>query len=403
MNNTFNFKQICVAALLWSIMLFTYGQRSKVTSGAMAVQDQEYEKAIQYLQEAIAKPELLDQKDLAKAHAKLGQAYIGILTSGKKELIMKYPNILNDAYNAFENAKKYDTDKKFANDIKMGYAVLGPVYYQTAFELYKQKMYKPALEMIEKNIKIFEEQKNPNIYGVFLLEGYCLVGSGDSTKAISSLDKALKAHNQNPPKEPDPAIPSAYALLGRLYAAVNDYENMNRVFTEGKTKYPDNEEIRKNEIYMYATNPALYDRALAKFEQDIQKNPNDELLKMAYAQLLESKDMQKAIKIYESILEKNPNNKDVLFNLGALYNNAGKEKYDKANKSSDNNEYKKLLDEAKADFKKALTYIEKSYQLSENASVQDKKAMLKALVQICTLLEENEKLKTYKAALDALK
>jgi tetratricopeptide (TPR) repeat protein len=154
---------------------------------------------------------------------------------------------------------------------------------------------------------------------------------------------------------------------------------------------------------MYATNPALYDRALAKFEQDIQKNPNDELLKMAYAQLLESKDMQKAIKIYESILEKNPNNKDVLFNLGALYNNAGKEKYDKANKSSDNNEYKKLLDEAKADFKKALTYIEKSYQLSENASVQDKKAMLKALVQICTLLEENEKLKTYKAAFDALK
>jgi tetratricopeptide (TPR) repeat protein len=403
MNNTFNFKQIWGAALLWSIMLFTYGQRSKVTSGAMAVQDQEYEKAIQYLQEAIAKPELLDQKDLAKAHAKLGQAYIGILTSGKKELIMKYPNILNDAYNAFENAQKYDTDKKFANDIKMGYAVLGPVYYQTAFELYKQKMYKPALEMIEKSIKIFEEQKNRNIYGVFLLEGYCHVGSGDSTKAISSLDKALKAHNQNPPKEPDPAIPSAYALLGRLYAAANDYENMNRIFTEGKTKYPDNEEIRKNEIYMYATNPALYDRALAKFEQDIQKNPDDELLKMAYAQLLESKDMQKAIKIYESILEKNPNNKDVLFNLGALYNNAGKEKYDKANKSSDDNEHKKLLDEAKADFKNALTYIEKSYQLSENASVQDKKAMLKALVQICTLLEENEKLKTYKAALDALK
>jgi predicted Zn-dependent protease len=403
MNNTFNFKQIWIAALLWSILLFTYGQRSKVTSGAMAVQDQEYEKAIQYLQEAIAKPELLDQKDLAKAYAKLGQAYIGILTSGKKELIMKYPNILNDAYNALENAKKYDTDKKFANDIKMGYAVLGPVYYQTAFELYKQKMYKPALEMIEKNIKIFEEQKNPNIYGVFLLEGYCHVGDGDSTKAIFSLDKALKAHNQNPPKEPDPAIPSAYALLGRLYAAANDYENMNRIFTEGKTKYPDNEEIRKNEIYMYATNPALYDRALAKFEQDIQKNPNDELLKMAYAQLLESNDMQKAIKIYESILEKNPNNKDVLFNLGALYNNAGKEKYDKANKSSDNNEYKKLLDEAKADFKKALTYIEKSYQLSENASVQDKKTTLKALVQICTLLEENEKLKTYKAALDALK
>jgi tetratricopeptide (TPR) repeat protein len=403
MNNTFNFKQIWGAALLWSIMLFTYGQRSKVTSGAMAVQDQEYEKAIQYLQEAIAKPELLDQKDLAKAHAKLGQAYIGILTSGKKELIMKYPNILNDAYNAFENAQKYDTDKKFANDIKMGYAVLGPVYYQTAFELYKQKMYKPALEMIEKSIKIFEEQKNRNIYGVFLLEGYCHVGSGDSTKAISSLDKALKAHNQNPPKEPDPAIPSAYALLGRLYAAANDYENMNRIFTEGKTKYPDNEEIRKNEIYMYATNPALYDRALAKFEQDIQKNPDDELLKMAYAQLLESKDMQKAIKIYESILEKNPNNNHALFNLGALYNNAGKEKYDKANKSSDDNEHKKLLDEAKADFKNALTYIEKSYQLSENASVQDKKAMLKALVQICTLLEENEKLKTYKAALDALK
>jgi len=396
-------KQSFLWALFWSITLFSYGQRSKVTSGAMAVQDQDYEKAIQYLQEAISKPELLEQKDLAKAHAKLGQAYMGILSSGKKELIMKYPNIMTDAYNAFENAKKFDTDKKFANELKMGFAVLGPLFYQTAFELYKQKMYIPALDLTDKAAKIFEEQKNPNIYGVFLLEGYCHAGANDSTKAAFSLEKAIKAHNQNPPKEPDPAIPSAYALLGRIYASTNDYENMNRVFTEGKNKYPDNDEIRKNEILIYATNPALYDKALAKFEQDVQKNPNDELLKMAYAQLLESKDINKAIKVYESILEKNPNNKDVLFNLGALYNNLGKEKYDKANKSSDNNEYKKLIEDSKSDFRKALINIEKSYQLSENASVQDKKAMLKALVQISTLLEENEKLKTYKAALDGLK
>lgn len=390
-------------ALFWSIVFSSFGQRSKVTSGAMAVQDQDYEKAIQYLQEAIAKPELLEQKDLAKAHAKLGQAYVGILASGKKELIMKYPNIMNDAYNAFDNAKKYDTDKKFANDIKMGFAVLGPLFYQTAFELYKQKMYKPALDLTSKAVKIFEEQKNPNIYGVFLLEGYCYQGANDSKNAISSLDKALKAHHANPPKEADPAIPSAYALLGKLYADANDYENMNRVFTEGKSKFPDNEDIRKNEIVIYATNPALYEKALAKFEQDIQKNPNDELLKMAYAQLLESKDLNKAVKVYESILEKNPNNKDVLFNLGALYNNLGKEKYDKANKSSDNNEYKRLIEESKADFRKALVNIEKSFQLSTNASNEEKKSMLKALVQICTLLEENEKLKTYKAALDSLK
>lgn len=390
-------------ALLWSMVLSSFGQRSKVTSGAMAVQDQDYEKAIQYLQEAIAKPELLEQKDLAKAHAKLGQAYMGILASGKKELIMKYPNIMNDAYNAFDNAQKYDTDKKFANDIKMGFAVLGPLFYQTAFELYKQKMYKPALDLTSKAVKIFQEQKNPNIYGVFLLEGYCYQGANDSKNAISSLDKALKAHNANPPKEADPAIPSAYALLGKLYADANDYENMNRVFTEGKSKFPDNEDIRKNEIVIYATNPALYEKALAKFEQDIQKNPNDELLKMAYAQLLESKDMNKAVKVYESILEKNPNNKDVLFNLGALYNNLGKEKYDKANKSSDNNEYKRLIEESKADFRKALVNIEKSFQLSANASNEEKKSMLKALVQICTLLEENDKLKTYKAALDSLK
>ncbi len=396
-------KKIWVFGLLCSITLCVYGQRSKVTSGAMAVQDQDYEKAIQYLQEALAKPELLDQKDLAKAHAKLGQAYIGILASGKKELIMKYPNIMNDAYNAFENAKKYDTDKKFANDIKMGYAVLGPLFYQTAFELYKQKMYKPALNLIDNAIKIFEEQKNPNTYGVYLLEGYCYAGANDSSKAAISLDKAIKLHNASPPKEADPAIPSAYALLGRLFAAANDFENMNRIFTEGKNKYPDNDEIRKNEILIYATNPALYDKALAKFEQDIQKNPNDELLKMAYAQLLESKDIQKAIKIYESILEKNPNNKDVLFNLGALYNNLGKEKYDKANRSSDNNEYKKLIEESKADFRKALVYIEKSFQISFNANNDEKRTMLKALVQICTLLEENEKLKTYKAELDSLK
>ncbi|GIV43044.1 MAG: hypothetical protein KatS3mg035_0167 [Bacteroidia bacterium] len=402
MYNIPTLKKSLLFTLLWSIAIWGYAQRSKVTSGAMAVQDQDYEKAIQYLQEAIAKPELLEQKDLAKAHAKLGQAYMGILASGKKELIMKYPNIMNDAYNAFENAKKYDTDKKFANDIKMGFAVLGPLFYQTAFELYKQKMYKPALDLTEKAVKIFEENKNPNIYGVYLLEGYCHVGNNDSQKAMIALDKAIKAHNANPPKDADPAIPSAYSLLGKLYAEANDYDNMNRVFSEGKSKYPDNEEIRKNEIVIYATNPALYEKALAKFEQDIQKNPNDELLKMAYAQLLESKDMLKAIKIYESILEKNPNNKDVLFNLGALYNNSGKEKYDKANRSSDNNEYKKLLEESKADFKKALVYIEKSFQLSSSASNDEKKTMLKALVQICTLLEENEKLKTYKAALDSL-
>lgn len=403
MQTSHHFRTIFLILLTFSSILHLNAQRSKVTSGSMALQDQDYEKAIQYLQEALSKPDLLDAKDMAKAHTKLGQAYVGILMSKKTELIAKYPNILMDCYNAFNNAKQYDSDKKFVNDIKAGQTLLSQLFYQTAFELYKQKQYPIAIQYTQKASTLFEELNNPNLYGVYLLEGYCYASmENNNEKAMQALDKALKAHKASPPKEADPAIPAAYVLLAKLYAQANDFDNMNRVLTEGKSLFPNNEEIRKNEIVLYATNPALYDKAVAKFEQDLQKNPNDELLKTAYAQIIESKDPQKAIQLYQSILQQNPNNRDVLFNLGAMYNNIGKEKYDQANKTSDNNLYKQLIEQSKQDFRLALQYIEKSFQLSTDAPVQDKKAMLKALVQICTLLEENDKLKTYQEALKSL-
>ena len=54
-----------------AVSSLVFGQKSKVTSGSMAYNNGEFDQAIRYLDEALAKPELLENKDKAKARPRL--------------------------------------------------------------------------------------------------------------------------------------------------------------------------------------------------------------------------------------------------------------------------------------------------------------------------------------------
>jgi len=87
-------KSLAFIVLFIGATFFSYAQKSKVTAGAMALNNREYEKAITYLKEALSKPQLLKPRDMAKANAKLFQAYVYYISSSARKNKILMQNIL---------------------------------------------------------------------------------------------------------------------------------------------------------------------------------------------------------------------------------------------------------------------------------------------------------------------
>ncbi|MGZ3931377.1 MAG: tetratricopeptide repeat protein [Bacteroidia bacterium] len=138
------------------------------------------------------------------------------------------------------------------------------------------KQYENSIAYINKALKIDE-----NIAKAYYLKGSVYKELGDTTKAISSMVTAVEQDNK---------YFNAFLDLGILYAS------------------------RKNPLAF-----EYYDNAL-------RIKPNDENVLYAKAKLLQDLDkINECIGVYEQILYINKNNKDALYNLGAVYLSRKKE------------------------------------------------------------------------------
>ncbi|MCZ2356780.1 MAG: hypothetical protein LC115_08870 [Bacteroidia bacterium] len=376
-------KLILLISCLFSITFSSVAQRSKVTSGAMAYGDGEYEKAIQYFQEALAKPDLLDSKDLAKAYAKLGQSYMGLYTTKKPKTVndypfSKYPNLLNDAWDAFQKAKQYDELKKFETEINAILPTLGDAMYRQGFDLYKAGKYTDAESYLTASCKIFDA--TITFYGSYTLRGYNYLELKDTVKATKDFEKALELYKAKKPKTPDNSVAYVYVALATIYEQSNPDKSL-KVLAEAKTEFPQEKVINDTELNLYLRNKDLYDKGILRFEEEVKKQPNNEQIILAYAQLTERKDVKKAIEIYKQVLQVNPKNTTANYNIGANLVNQAAELVKKANDSKDGKEISALNKEIMALMKEAYKYMKAAYDADpKDISTVD------ALVQITTTL-----------------
>ncbi len=322
--------------------------------------------------------------------------------------------------------EKKSGKKIFTDDIKEEVAALKPILITNAIELGKVKQYKTAADLFYA-VYLMDKNDKDNLY---YAASYAVTAE-DFVTALKYYQE-LKQLN--------------YTGEGTLYFAKNAVNNQEESFRTkaerdqfvklGSHNTPRDEKIasRRGEIYrniaLILTQQGKGDEARAAVSEARIANPNDESLLLEEANLyLQQKDFINYKRLVNEALAKNPNNADLVFNLGVLaastdraeaekhykraieinpkYTNAylnlailklepEKGIIDEMNKlgttEKDNKRYEVLKKQREEIFRSSLPYLEKAFELDQkNTDVYN------TLYNVYGALELTDKRKELKA------
>ncbi|MCS7188810.1 MAG: hypothetical protein RMJ66_04875 [Bacteroidia bacterium] len=380
--------RVCIIALTVGALI---AQKSKITSAALAVQDGEFEKALSYLQQAFAQPDLLKPKDMAKGYTLQAQAYMGLLTSSKdpQGILSKYPNLFEEVVISIRKARQYDTSKEYEEELKIVSAQTASLTYLKGFELFQKDKLPEARQHLTWSTELYEQIGQKDFYPPLAIRGLVALQLKDTTNAIADLEKARELAAKKPIQN-DPTLPFIYVGLINAYGGRGEGEKAILVATEGRTKFPTDESIRKAELNLYLQQPSLQPQALERFRQEIQREPQNETYLLIYAQLWEKSNPDSAAYYYRKVLEINNENLNAHYNLGAYYVNQAAELSVKYNETKDEKLQQKYFAQMQENFRKALPHLERAHQ-----KLPQDLALLQSLIQVTTYLGMEEKAQEY--------
>ena len=422
---------ILLGVLFVFIAQLGFGQGDvKVTSGVLAYQQQDFEKALKYLNEALENPGGLKSKNVPKAYFHRAKSRLGAMAmaaqKGDMEKVEKYANAPLEAVKDFQLAKQND-DGKWGKKIDVELNNMYNTLLQgglTAYNLSlsgemskedKKQALGMAKEYLETAISI-----NADYYVAHDLLGQTLMASADTVNSKKSFKAALEKFDAKNPANPDQLVGYIYyrlALISR-YSEGNLDEALK--YVEGGLKAVEDEHGRINakkadytpeqlskldeqyngvvqdlnsfKLDIYLNSPDKLQEALKEFEDAIQKDPTNYVKHVAYANMLEKVDQDKAITMYKKAIELDNTKEIAPFNLGALYNNIAKEWYDKANEEEDYKKSEELTKKGNEAFKQALPYFEMAHKINPQSV-----PTVRALKQISVQLNDMDAFAKYKA------
>jgi len=186
--------------------------------------------------------------------------------------------------------------------------------------------------------------------------------------------------------------PSIYLDMIKISLIEKDTAKALAYIDKGKLMFEENIDIINQEINIYLAQKKL-DQLKDKLNKAIEVTPDNEVLHTILASIYQkNNELEKAEASYLKALELKPDYEIANYNLGVMYFNAGNEWNEKLNnlpakESSKSQEYQS---KANDQFKKAVVYLEKSYEASPDKNTK------KQLRQLFLRLGETEKADKYK-------
>ena len=422
---------------------------SKVTTGVLAYKQQEYKKALEAFNTALEYPGTLKPKKAAEGYYYRAKALIGAAGQiaqdynagnysrwSKEEqahILNTYIFRANDDLNSvskYDEAGKYvklvDTEKQ----LLLPMALQGGLGYLNAS--YSEGDITQKNDLLESAIKYLDVSTSlkADYYVSYDLRGQAYSDLKKYKESQADYKKAIECYSSNPPETPDLVIgyvyyqaamneryylyedPNDWSYNTEGYPAAYDFIQGGKAIIEKEYKraielkggmtanewmsaqqaYNDcSADLARFELDLLLNWPEKLDEALQKFEKQIKDEPNNYTIHVAYAQLLEKTDFNKAEEIYKKAIEIDPKQFMAPFNLGAMYVNKGVEIYKKANEESDFGKAEEMMKEGKVWYEKALPYLEAA-QIIEACD----REVLTALTNVCINLELMDKFKQYK-------
>ncbi|RMF53162.1 MAG: hypothetical protein D6750_01295 [Bacteroidetes bacterium] len=379
---------------VWGIVLLIglgWAQKSKITSAALAVQDGDFEKALSFLEQAFAQPELLKPRDKAKGYTLRAKAYMGLLLSSKdpQAVLQKYPNLLEETVLAHRKARELDANKEFADDLKQLAVQAASVLYLKGFELFQKEKPAEARQHLTWAVEMYDYVGQKDFYPPYALRGLVNLQLRDTNAAIEDLERARSLAAKKPIPN-DPTGPFVYSALISAYGGKGEGDKAIAIASEARSKFPSDDNIRRAELNLYLQHPDLQKKALGRFREEVERDPQNETYLLIYAQLWERENPDSAAYYYQKVLALNPNNVNAHYNLGAYYINQAAELSVKYNETKDEKLQQKYFAQMQEYFRSALPHLEKAYE-----HYRDDLQLIQSLIQTTTYLGMNEKAQEY--------
>ncbi len=422
-------KIVVTLSICMCLMVMSWGQNSKVTSGVVAFQSGDYDKALETLNTALENKDDLKKSNQPKAFYYRAKTKMQLFQKAAQEQNYAYleSNNLIEVYNDFKAAEKHDEAEKWKKKIELDYLLIKPMFTQMGMTLVQQKQYDEAWKYLSASNEIEED------YIVYDLLGQIEQQEKHYKKAISYFEKSISLFQSNPSNNPDVFIAYTYyrkamihfyysghySELEDLYVPTDEDEDAAfSTVTEGKevlekeyqkiikskddyseeiqNKYKEQylyakDALNKFELDLYMKTPDKLDDAIKQFETSLKENPNDYFVQIAFASLLEKKDMDKAIAAYEKAIEIDGRKGEAYFNLGAIYTNKAAEVMKEANELDDYNKIGEMEKEAVEYLSKSKPYFEKYLEIDPQSL-----EAIRALKQVTLRQGDDEGFMKYK-------
>jgi tetratricopeptide (TPR) repeat protein len=381
-----------------------FAQKSNVVSAALEFKDAQEAMMKQDMETAATKiseaKRLIDEakeneqtKNDPKALMYLGKINLGVLmiaAGSESESMAQYKTeekseaLVDEAFEAFKKSKENDRKKKYVDDIDQSLNQMRFLSINTGVQFFQVD----SLELAYASFNM--ASRAADALGVSdTLENF---NAGLAAEKLGNFEVAA-GHYQKC-AEAGYRIPETYIFTSSAYRRAEQPEKALEVIKNAREKHPMNKDIL---IEMVNINLERGDNeaAQASLEDAIATDPDNKQLHYVVGTVYDNlKQYENAEKAYNKALEIDPKYFDAMYNLGALYFNKGVEIVQAANDVMDDEKYKQMQDEAKAEFEKAVPILEKCHEMQPD----DRNTMM-ALMQLYPRIGETEKYTAIKAKL----
>ena len=327
----------------------------------------------------------------AKAWLHRGLVYQGIFQDTSRKVNELDPEAVEKAVESYIKCLELDKSKVYKDEVKGGLAsTCGGLLTRVEKYYLPAQMYDKATagcELLNKAIPFDTDEllkrRNVTVENVMYIQYRTYYAANNVSKLKELGDKLISINFK---------MPTIYSSMAKSCLAQKDTVGALSYLDKGLMIFDDNIDLLTLQIDILMKQKKN-DELKKKLETAVEISPDSDVLHAVLADLYSKLgDFDKAEKEYIKAVELNPKSEYNLFNLGALYFNAGNEWNKKYNDLPPKETAKAKDYEAKsnANFRKAIVYFEQYFALKPDAAVKQR------LRKIYALLGEAEKAEKYK-------
>ncbi len=314
-----------------------------------------------------------------------GDIYLG-LAQGDYEV--NKVEALQQAYESYVKAKEYDTKESWLQEITVGFNEVRIASLNAGVDAFTAEKYADARDLFLVSGNVGAELGIVDTLA-FYNGGLAAEQAGDFQNAAELYERTAGTGYLEG---------KMYLYIANVYNKMENDEQYIATLKKGRELYPSDPDLIIYELNYYLGR-GEFDKAENNLKLAVEQEPDNKQLFFSLGVVYDNlKRKEDAIKAYERAIEIDPDYFDALYNLGAMYFNEGVEMNNAANEIKDNKKYDAARAEAKKVFEKAKPYLAKAHEIDET----DMGALV-SLSQVYALLGENEKYTAIKAKLDAQK